>query len=142
MNNIDRTCAVTARVRGTDSDSVATHSDGSIESRPLESVTGKTKSNLLERSPSQNEKKGSGEVARDSAERRVCLSTANAAQTEEDVLGADVYPSDGTLGNPFVVDWDRDDPENPNNWPKRSRWLLTCQVCNESLDVRDIHRVY
>jgi hypothetical protein len=142
MSNIDGTSTVAARMNGTDSDSLATRSDNRIESQPLERVTDKTKPNVLESSRSQNGKEGSGEVARDSAEPQVYLSTANAAQTDEDVLGADVNPSDGTLRDPFVVDWDRDDPENPNNWSKRSRWLLTCQVCNKSLGVRDIHRMY
>lgn len=49
---------------------------------------------------------------------------------DEDVLGPDRYPGQGTEESPFVVDWDRDDPENPYNWPKRRRWLCTAQVCN------------
>ena len=127
MSNIDGTSAVAARMSGTDSDSVASRSDCITETRPLEKVTAETKPKFLKTSRSQNEKDGSGKLARDSAERRVCPSPANLAQADE---GADIYPGDGTLENPFVVDWDRDDPENPYNWPKRSRWLLTCQVCN------------
>jgi hypothetical protein len=139
MSNTDENSAVVARMSGTDAESVAIRSDGSTEIRPLESVTDETKGNVLETSRSQNEKEAFGKL--DSAERRVCPSPANLAPTDEDVLGADIYPGDGTLENPFVVDWDRDDPENPYNWPKRSRWLLTCQVCNETLDVPDINRV-
>jgi hypothetical protein len=141
MSNTDGTSAVAASVSGTDSDSVAMRSDSIIESRPSQRVTAETKSKSSESSRSQNEKEGCGKLARDSAEGRVYPSTANGAQSHEDVLGADVYPGDGTLENPFVVDWDRDDPENPYNWSKRSRWLLTCQVYIKTLDERNIHRV-
>jgi hypothetical protein len=131
MSNTDGNSVVAARMSGTDTDSVAVRSDGSTETQPSERATGETKSENSETSRSHNEKEGSGKLVRESA---------NPANTGEDVLGADVYPGDGTLENPFVVDWDRDDPENPYNWSKRSRWLLTCQVCNEILDVQDIDR--
>lgn len=39
------------------------------------------------------------------------------------------YPGRGTSEDPFIVDWDQNDPENPFNWPKRRKWLITMQVC-------------
>ncbi|KIM30841.1 hypothetical protein M408DRAFT_271319 [Serendipita vermifera MAFF 305830] len=54
---------------------------------------------------------------------------------EEDVLGSDRYPGEGTRENPFVVDWDKEDHENPYNWPKRRRWLLTAQIALGTLCV-------
>jgi hypothetical protein len=39
------------------------------------------------------------------------------------------YPGRGTPHDPFVVDWDLGDPENPFNWSKRRKWLITLQVC-------------
>ena len=38
------------------------------------------------------------------------------------------YPGRGTQEDPFIVDWDDNDPENPFNWPKSRRWLITAQV--------------
>ena len=34
----------------------------------------------------------------------------------------------GTPENPYVVDWDLGDPENPYNWPNPRKWLITLQV--------------
>lgn len=137
MSNNDGTSTDATRMSGTDSYSRPPPSHGIAECQPLERGEVKNKSNPLESSPSQNEK-GSVKLARDNAERRIYPSAANSAPTEEDGLGEDLYPGDGTIENPFVVDWDRQDPENPYNWSKRSRWLLTCQVCNEILIFSDI----
>lgn len=38
------------------------------------------------------------------------------------------YPGRGTREDPFVVDWDLGDPENPYNWTKSRKWLITLQV--------------
>ncbi|EPQ58477.1 MFS general substrate transporter [Gloeophyllum trabeum ATCC 11539] len=38
------------------------------------------------------------------------------------------YAGAGTRENPYIVDWDRNDPENPYNWPKRRKWLITSQL--------------
>ena len=43
-------------------------------------------------------------------------------------VGERRYPGSGTLNDPYVVDWDQDDPENPFNWSKRRKWLITIQV--------------
>ena len=38
------------------------------------------------------------------------------------------YPGRGTPEDPFVVDWDLGDPENPFNWSKLRKWIITLQV--------------
>ena len=42
--------------------------------------------------------------------------------------GHDKYTGRGTREDPFIVDWDDHDPENPINWTKGRRWLITIQV--------------
>ena len=37
-------------------------------------------------------------------------------------------PGKGTHADPYVVDWDLADPENPFNWSNRRRWVITFQV--------------
>jgi len=44
------------------------------------------------------------------------------------------YPGSGTVDDPFVVDWEFGDPENPYNWPNRKKWTITAQVsCGHSV---------
>lgn len=38
------------------------------------------------------------------------------------------YSGSGTAEDPYVVDWNPDDPENPYNWSKTRRWVYTFQV--------------
>lgn len=38
------------------------------------------------------------------------------------------YTGRGTPEDPFVVVWDDHDPEDPFNWSKGRRWLITLQV--------------
>jgi len=38
------------------------------------------------------------------------------------------YTGSGTANDPFVVDWDLKDPENPYNWFKFKKWIITAQV--------------
>lgn len=38
------------------------------------------------------------------------------------------YIGSGTPEDPYVVDWDLDDPEDPYNWPNLQRWIITAQV--------------
>ena len=40
------------------------------------------------------------------------------------------YPGAGTLGDPYIVDWDEYDLENPRDWPRLRRWGLTLLVSN------------
>lgn len=60
---------------------------------------------------------------------------ANALSTGSPVIGGDddekrrgKYLGRGTREDPFVVVWGEDDPENPFNWPKSRKWLVTIQV--------------
>lgn len=43
------------------------------------------------------------------------------------------YSGSGTYDDPYVVDWDVGDVENPYNWPKRQKWAITFQVNITSL---------
>ncbi|KAF8510228.1 MFS general substrate transporter [Hysterangium stoloniferum] len=38
------------------------------------------------------------------------------------------YPGKGTVEDPFIVDWLENDPEDPRQWTKYRRWLLTLQL--------------
>lgn len=40
-----------------------------------------------------------------------------------------VYPGSGTLQDPYVVDWDEEDTENPLKFPNFRKWIITSQVC-------------
>lgn len=39
-----------------------------------------------------------------------------------------LYPGSGTSEDPYVVDWDLNDPEDPHNWSNLRRWFITAQV--------------
>lgn len=66
--------------------------------------------------------------------------TLHAANTDEEAghVRRDPAPSDschekkyaggGTHEDPYVVDWDLGDPENPFNWSKDRKWAITFQV--------------
>ncbi|KAF9066857.1 MFS general substrate transporter [Rhodocollybia butyracea] len=38
------------------------------------------------------------------------------------------YPGSGTAEDPYIVSWDEDDPENPYNWTKTRKWIITTQL--------------
>ncbi|KAG6853697.1 hypothetical protein C0991_002232 [Blastosporella zonata] len=38
------------------------------------------------------------------------------------------YPGEGTSDSPYIVDWVPDDAENPYNWSKAKKWVITMQV--------------
>lgn len=47
------------------------------------------------------------------------------------------YPGKGTYEDPYVVDWDLGDPENPFNWSRTRKWAITAQVgCISGVTVR------
>lgn len=48
------------------------------------------------------------------------------------------YPGNGTVYDPYIVDWNLADPANPYNWSKRRKWLITMQV-RATPDVVDGH---
>ncbi|KAF9451214.1 MFS general substrate transporter [Macrolepiota fuliginosa MF-IS2] len=39
-----------------------------------------------------------------------------------------IYPGSGTPEDPYIVDWDLNDPEDPYNWSKTRRWFITAQL--------------
>ncbi|CAG7853408.1 Uncharacterized MFS-type transporter C409.08 [Serendipita indica DSM 11827] len=41
---------------------------------------------------------------------------------------AQPYRGQGTKEDPYIVDWDADDPADPYNWSRSRRWLLTGQL--------------
>lgn len=51
------------------------------------------------------------------------------------------YAGMGTADDPYVVDWDLNDPEDPYNWPKPKRWAITAQVRAQFLWLYS-HRAY
>lgn len=40
-----------------------------------------------------------------------------------------IYPGSGTSDDPYIINWDLSDPENPYSWSKHRKWLITTQVC-------------
>ncbi|KAI0637228.1 MFS general substrate transporter [Trametes polyzona] len=42
------------------------------------------------------------------------------------------YPGAGTHTDPYVVDWDLGDPENPFNWTRRRKWGITFQLATST----------
>lgn len=49
--------------------------------------------------------------------------------THPSLFPARTYPGSGTLQDPFVVDWDVQDAENPLNFHRCKKWIITSQVC-------------
>ncbi|KAI0646818.1 MFS general substrate transporter [Trametes meyenii] len=45
------------------------------------------------------------------------------------------YPGEGTHTDPYVVDWELGDPENPFNWSDRRRWGITFQLAMATFTV-------
>ncbi|OBZ75648.1 putative transporter mfs2 [Grifola frondosa] len=45
------------------------------------------------------------------------------------------YPGSGTRDDPYVVDWDLGDAENPFNWPNDRKWLMTFQQAMSTFTV-------
>jgi hypothetical protein len=42
--------------------------------------------------------------------------------------GTHVYPGSGSPEDPYVVDWLVEDAENPYNWSRIRKWVITAQV--------------
>ncbi|EIW60614.1 MFS general substrate transporter [Trametes versicolor FP-101664 SS1] len=73
--------------------------------------------------------------------------TLHAAGTDEEAghVRRDPAPSDschekkyaggGTHEDPYVVDWDLGDPENPFNWSKDRKWAITFQLAMATFSV-------
>ncbi|KAH9853982.1 MFS general substrate transporter [Lenzites betulinus] len=45
------------------------------------------------------------------------------------------FPGQGTHADPYVVDWDLGDPENPYNWSNRKKWAITFQLAMATFTV-------
>ncbi|KAG2020659.1 multidrug transporter [Coprinopsis cinerea AmutBmut pab1-1] len=57
--------------------------------------------------------------------------TADANATAANSLRAvteRTYLGSGTYDDPYVVDWDLNDPEDPYNWPSIGKWAITAQL--------------
>ncbi|KAL4251643.1 MFS transporter superfamily protein [Abortiporus biennis] len=50
------------------------------------------------------------------------------ASNEERTAESCSYAGSGTLHDPYIVDWDLADPENPYNWSKPRKWVITLQL--------------
>lgn len=53
---------------------------------------------------------------------------AKSVHDEEAAIGNGRYRGLGTKDNPYVVEWDIGDIEEPYNWPKSRKWPLTMLV--------------
>ncbi|KAH9483779.1 Major facilitator superfamily multidrug transporter mdrA [Psilocybe cubensis] len=45
------------------------------------------------------------------------------------------YLGSGTADDPYVVEWDLNDPEDPYNWPKFKKWVITAQLALSTFTV-------
>ncbi|PPQ66843.1 hypothetical protein CVT26_009622 [Gymnopilus dilepis] len=52
------------------------------------------------------------------------------------------YDGSGSLADPYVVQWDLDDPDNPYNWPRLHKWLITSQLALTTFTVSFSSSVY
>lgn len=52
------------------------------------------------------------------------------------------YDGAGTLENPYIVVWHAGDPQNPYNWSKARKWLITAQLAIGTLCVSLASTVY
>ena len=56
------------------------------------------------------------------------LDTTTPSAVKSPVEVGSQYPGRGTLEDPFIVDWDLGDPENPFNWSILRKWIITMQA--------------
>ncbi|KAF5386739.1 hypothetical protein D9615_001788 [Tricholomella constricta] len=49
-------------------------------------------------------------------------------RTDDTCSSPSMYPGHGTSASPYIVDWGHDDPENPYNWTKAKKWVITMQL--------------
>ncbi|TFK26393.1 MFS general substrate transporter [Coprinopsis marcescibilis] len=59
---------------------------------------------------------------------RVDVEKAAAAQSDVRCEAERTYLGSGTADDPYVVDWDLNDPEDPYNWPSTFKWIITAQL--------------
>ncbi|GLB35291.1 putative major facilitator superfamily protein [Lyophyllum shimeji] len=63
---------------------------------------------------------GSSRESCSPSEKRTHSKSANALPSS--------YPGQGTVESPYIIDWKQDDPENPYNWNKTKKWIITMQL--------------
>lgn len=58
------------------------------------------------------------------------LRTANGVPSVPQPLiaGSAHYTGDGTQESPYIVSCDPGDPDDPYNWPRTYKWLITVQL--------------
>ncbi|EMD38651.1 hypothetical protein CERSUDRAFT_113828 [Gelatoporia subvermispora B] len=69
------------------------------------------------------------------AEDKASYAPADAADEPELAQPKVTYRGSGTHDDPYVVDWHPGDPENPYNWPKSKRWVITIQLALSTFTV-------
>ena len=52
------------------------------------------------------------------------------------------YNGTGTPEDPYIVVWHEGDPQNPYNWSKGKKWLITAQLAIGTLCVTFASTVY
>ena len=93
---------------------------------PTETNTPHGPGEVPEPPASEHARKAARHVEWDAAPDAVRPASASASARVES--SAPRYPGTGTRGDPFVVDWDLGDAENPYNWSTRRKWAITSQV--------------
>lgn len=48
--------------------------------------------------------------------------------TDFNEIKSHIYRGNGTIENPYIVDWFENDTENPLTWPKAYKWFITIEV--------------
>lgn len=56
--------------------------------------------------------------------------TIGSQDIEKQSVTERTYLGSGTPTDPYIVDWDLNDPEDPYNWSKTKKWAITMQVCS------------
>ena len=70
----------------------------------------------------------SDEVDEVAEDRTAPVSRPESVHDKEAVDATGRYRGLGTKDDPYVVDWDIGDTEDPYNWPKAKKWPLTMLV--------------
>lgn len=71
----------------------------------------------------------------------VCLAseTVTSTSVERGLPYEPRSPESGTSENPFIVDWDFQDAQNPYNWSRTQKWIITMQVQFSIIIIISLH---
>ncbi|PPQ89058.1 hypothetical protein CVT25_006430 [Psilocybe cyanescens] len=58
-----------------------------------------------------------------------------AEKSSQSTAKARTYMGSGTPDDPYVVEWDLNDPEDPYNWPNVQKWVITAQLALSTFTV-------